>query len=90
MKTNFEPAISSNLAIFAKRYEIDLTELLEAIEVEIISSPTSSQDLDDQYTTSEVKAVADELGVSASVVLNAIEQHQYYRDLSNLRSGTWS
>ena len=76
--------ISPSLESLAGRYQLEPLRVLELIEEELVASEDHIV-LDDGMIATDLRAVADEQGVTPDVVFMALEGEMYYRSLSESR-----
>lgn len=77
--------ISPSLESLAGRYQLEPLRVLELIEEELVGGSEGHIVLDEDMIEPDLKAVADEQGVTPDVVFIALETEMYYRSLSESR-----
>lgn len=77
--------ISPSLESLAGRYQLEPLRVLELIEEELVDGSEGHIVLDEDMIEPDLKAVADEQGVTPDVVFTALEGEMYYRSLSESR-----
>jgi hypothetical protein len=77
--------VSPNLQSLAARYQLDPLRVLELIDEELTASD-SHMIFDDNMIPPDLKAVADEQGITPDVVLMALDTEMYFRSLSQART----
>lgn len=82
--SNYLIPVSPNLQSLAARYQLEPIRVLELIDEELTAS-NSRIVFDDNMVPPDLKAVADEQGVTPDVVLMALDTEMYFRSLSEAR-----